>query len=407
MGLLTAFALTILVLFFCFIVFNIGVAVAFRTAPHLFAASDELMKNKYVGRFEGELRKYVNDWFALNDGDWDAFAAEYERGSTNAYAHEPFCEFKHPARTGRFINISPHGFRAGADQGEWPPEKTFFNVFFFGASTLFGVGPDWASISSYLQEMLNKDGRRKEVRLYNFGRGAYFLSLDKVLFFKMLSDGIVPDLALFLGGANEAFYHHGLPATHAIFGKAIDDMNRELAIEALHKDGARPKWQLLEGFLASLPLSHVWSLWQRKRKAAAPAQPQAALPLTDMETDAIIDRWFANRLQIEAVCDAFGCRAAFVWQPAPAYKYDLSHHVALAHHGSLHGHERAGPFYERMRSRLGDHWNDGNLVWLADIQEGRNEPLYLDTVHYTAGFSRVIAERIAEELVARKFVGDS
>ena len=123
--------------------------------------------------------------------------------------------------------------------------------------------------------------------------------------------------------------------------------------------------------------------------------------------DVIIDRWLANRRQIEAVGDAFGCRCVFIWQPAPAYNYDLSRHVALAHHGSLHGHERAGPFYERVRSRLGDDHDRGNLIWLADIQKGRVEPLYLDTVHYTAGFSRVIAEEIAAELVARQMIGDT
>ena len=49
----------------------------FCAAPHLFAAPDELIRNKYLKRFEGELKKYVNDWFALPDGEWDAFAAEY------------------------------------------------------------------------------------------------------------------------------------------------------------------------------------------------------------------------------------------------------------------------------------------------------------------------------------------
>jgi hypothetical protein len=407
-GLLTAFVLTILILFLGFIAVNVGVALAFRAAPHLFAAPDELMRNKYLERFEGELKKYANDWFALQDGDWEAFAAEYRRGSANAYAYDPFCEFKHPARNGRFINISANGFRAGADQGAWPPEKAFINIFFFGASNLFGVGPDWASIPSYLQETLNKHAWRKQVRLYNFGRGAYFSSLDKVLFFKMLSDGIVPDLALFLGGANEAFYHHGLPATHTIFTKAIDDMNRELVAEARYRDDARPKWRLLEDFIASLPLFYVWSLWQQKQKDERPqAAPQPAPALTDADTDRIIDRWLANRRQIEAVCCAYGCRSAFIWQPAPAYNYDLSHHVALAYHGSLHGHERAGPFYERMRSRLGDNYNRGDLIWLADIQEGRHEPIYLDTVHYTAGFCRVIAEKIAAELIARQMIDDT
>jgi hypothetical protein len=403
--LLTVFELAILIVIFGFIALNAVVARVFRAVPHLFAAPDDLASGRYIERFEGDLKRYVDDWFALRDGDWEAFASEYRAGAANAYAYEPFSEFKHPARSGRFINISPHGFRNGVDQGAWPPEKDFVNIFFFGASSLFGVGPDWASIPSYLQEILNEPRSRKQVRLYNFGRGAYFSSLDKALFFRMLSDGIVPDLALFLGGANEAFYHHGLPATHAIFTKAIDNMNRELVAETSYREGLRPKWRLLSDFIMTLPLFHAGALWKRKRRRVPQSQPEALLTLTDIETDAIIDRWLANRRQIEAVCDAFGCRSAFIWQPTPAYKYDLSRHIALAYHGSLHGHERAGPFYERMQVRLGDRWNYGNLIWLADIQEGRNDPLYLDTVHYTAGFSRVIAEKIAAELIAREMLG--
>ena len=38
----------------------------------------------------------------------------------------------------------------------------------------------------------------------------------------------------------------------------------------------------------------------------------------------------------------------------------------------------------------------------ADMQETLNEPLYVDRVHYTAGFSRRIAEEISKRLFERE-----
>jgi hypothetical protein len=241
----------------------------------------------------------------------------------------------------------------------------------------------------------------KEVRLYNFGRGAYFSSLEKVLLLKILSEGVAPDLAIFLDGANEAFFYHGIPATSAVFSKAIDDMNRELAAETRNKTRARPKWHLLHEFFVSLPLFRALALMGSKAKGL-PTAPGA--PLSDAQVDKVIDRWFCNRRQIESVCATFGFPAVFVWQPTPAYKYDLSYHKALPYHGTLHGHERSGQVYERIRARLGDNWNVGNLIWLADIQQDRREPLYLDSVHYNDPFNRVIAEKIGEELIARRLL---
>jgi hypothetical protein len=43
-----------------------------------------------------------------------------------------------------------------------------------------------------------------------------------------------------------------------------------------------------------------------------------------------------------------------------------------------------------------------DFLWLGDMQEDRKEPLYLDTVHYTADFSAEIAGKIASFVVKTK-----
>ena len=46
----------------------------------------------------------------------------------------------------------------------------------------------------------------------------------------------------------------------------------------------------------------------------------------------------------------------------------------------------------RRRSELDD------FLWLADMQRGRRDPLYVDPDHYNAGFSAEIASKIAAHL---------
>ena len=78
----------------------------------------------------------------------------------------------------------------------------------FGGSTAFGIGvPDDQTVASHLQTQLGtaRDGR--EVRVYNFGRGAYYSSQERALFERLIVAGYVPNLAIFLDGLNDFFFY--------------------------------------------------------------------------------------------------------------------------------------------------------------------------------------------------------
>lgn len=116
-------------------------------------------------------------------------------------AFEPFTQFKERATMGRFVNVSPHGFRLSKNQGPWPPSPEAVNVFLFGGSTVFNYGlPDEQTIAFFLQGFLNEAGSGPPVRVYNFGRGHYYSSQECVLFEQLLSAGFVPAIAVFLDG---------------------------------------------------------------------------------------------------------------------------------------------------------------------------------------------------------------
>lgn len=398
---------TVLVgLAFVFVLFNLLAAACFQVFPNRLVTPAERRRFSYLARFEGELAPYVTKWFGLDPGDQDAFFAEYARHELNIYEHEPFCEFRHPQRNGRFINYAQYGYRHNRVQAPWPPEDSTFNVFFFGGSTTLAVGPDWTTIPSKLQDLLNNAAPERPIHVYNFGRGSFFTSMEVTLLQNLLREGRRCDLVIFLDGINDSFFYHGLPPTHGLFQQAISDMNQEVAAEGRARLRSRPKWHLLTKFLATLPLMRLIDVASDMLTSGTRNTPLASgpyQPLTDDQAAAIVARYETNLEIARAICDRHSIPVLFVWQPTPSYGYDLSRHVALAAHFGLQGHERSGEITRLLANRC-DLRERADFLWLADLQKGKAEPLYVDTVHYTAAFCAEIAEHLVEGLYARTLV---
>jgi hypothetical protein len=116
----------------------------------------------------------------------------------------------------------------------------------------------------------------------------------------------------------------------------------------------------------------------------------------------VIERYFENKSLIEAIARSHDVTVAFVWQPIPLYKYDLSYHLfANADFGS-NFFARYG--YAEVARRVAAQPPGADFLWCADIQESLKEPLYVDKVHYTARMSRLLASTIGSGLVERGLV---
>src|SRR5262245_40303253 len=133
-----------------------------------------------------------------------AEAEQLARESERQLVYEPYTDAaeERPVR-GRFVNIAAAGFRVGPDQGPWPPEPTYYNVFLFGGSTAFGYGlVDHDTVAAYLQGRLGTAGGRP-VRVYNFARCGYYSTQERILFERLVVAGQAPDAAVFLDGLND------------------------------------------------------------------------------------------------------------------------------------------------------------------------------------------------------------
>lgn len=296
---------------------------------------------------------------------------------TRPYLYEPFTQFQERPYSGKYVRVDPNGFREVAHQQPWPPLKSNYNIFVLGGSTVFGYGvTDKGTIASYLGEYLSNLSGAKPVAVYNFGRGFYYSTQERILYEQLLAEGYAPDLAIFVDGLNE-FYHSSnqpiltqalrgfinKPVRKTMFTQVIDDLEQ--------RSIATYKWIIKRSALKDI----VYESSAMKER--------------------VVENYLQNIRIISAVSAAYTVLPLFVWQPIPAYRYDLKYHVFDdKKYGGHHLASRSG--YQYMAESVRENPPEGCFLWLADIQEGIQKPLYVDKVHYTAEFSSRIANEIGD-----------
>jgi hypothetical protein len=331
---------------------------------------------------EEALQRIYPDW---SEEDRRALRDENRRD----FQAEAMVQFREKQQSGRFSTVDAHGFRHGLQQGPWPPESRFFNIFVLGGSTAFGYGvPDEDTIPSQLQRLLGRVDLARPPRVYNFGRGTFYSTTERILFDKLITLGPKPDLVVFLDGLNEFYWPEDPPPLTVHWTKRVQ--------EAL----AHP----FRAAVQSLPVMRLIEAW-RSREAVKifgreiwADQPPAVLR---RESDRVLKRYLGNKAAIEARAAAADIPVAMVWQPVPTYDYDLRHHVV---DGNFGPHELTRTGYPRMRERLQKDPAGENFLWCAEIQHGIAELLYVDKVHYSPAMSARVAQCIVDNLVERGLV---
>jgi hypothetical protein len=84
------------------------------------------------------------------------------------------------------------------------------------------------------------------------------------------------------------------------------------------------------------------------------------------------------------------------------YKYDLKYHI-FGEEG-YGGNLTTRSDYKYMRDVIQENPPKENFLWLADIQEGIQRSLYVDNLHYTAEFSKLLAKEIASYISERNLI---
>ena len=124
----------------------------------------------------------------------------------------------------------------------------------------------------------------------------------------------------------------------------------------------------------------------RAPETARPAAPATAEAASDDDV---------QRLEDMASFSKADVRILFAWQPCPYYRFDLSRYPF-----------KLGPADELIRAAYQQMADvpktalPSDFLWLADVQEGLTEPLYVDAIHYSPAFNARLANLLAARLKA-------
>ena len=230
------------------------------------------------------------------------------------------------------------------------------------------------------------------MHVYNFGGSGYYSAQERALFIRLIISGFVPNMAIFIDGLNDLLIQNDTPLMTKQLRRLVEQAN-----QGENRDSNKSSPDRFVDLLRGLPFGRAARAVERRLNLKEDAEDSGMAREPQYDDEGIlldvINRWLTNKKMIESVAREFDIRSVFVWQPVPVYKYDLTYHYL---YGSTDFRDFARPkdgysLMNRIRTDLdlGD-----NFLWLADMQAGRTENLYVDEVHYTASFSREIAFRI-------------
>jgi GDSL-like lipase/acylhydrolase family protein len=312
--------------------------------------------------------------------------------------YEPFTQFRERPFHGRFVNVHPAGFRDSKNEAPWPPAPSALNIFVFGGSTTFGYGvADDQTIPAHLQRLLDAAKPSRRAVVYNFGAGFYFSTQERILFEKLLLDGVRPGVVVFIDGLNDIGHPAGVGYWTNTLRKMVD--RRAASAEFFLADPG--------GIVENLPIRRLArsTSWQGEPEAYAGSVSMAD-DAVRARASAVLERYTENQRMIRAVAQGSGIGTVFVWQPIPSYEYDLTRHPfhdGVSKPGSPEQREYE-TVYAIMASRLAATPPPGDFLYLAGMQKDRNADIYVDSVHYTPGFSGEIARNIFEHMTKRSLL---
>jgi hypothetical protein len=311
----------------------------------------------------------------------------------------PYVHFKEQVRSGKYVNVQEPGFRVSIEQGPWPPAPDGYNVFVFGGSTTFSYGlPDDQTVASNLQKALTAriHGR---VSVYNFAVGSYQSTQERILFQELLVKAYRPRLAIFIDGLND-FAYPEVPAGTYLLARLTRTPNRPGRLDAFAN---WPAVRLAKSIHDRLSTNAAGDPSAADRPAQSHDEDSEANASSEL-IEGIIQRYLANKRQIERVATEFAIQPIFVWQPIPFYKHDNAYHLFRQRDPGINRYAERG--YARMAQMLATKPAGDNFIWCADIQQELKEPLYVDSIHYTAAMSDRLARYIVAVLSERGFLRD-
>lgn len=297
----------------------------------------------------------------------------------------PFVEYIEKARAGKFVNVSTLGTRCHySDRDACMPQGGAKEIWIFGGSTTFGYGvKDNETIAAYLADKM------PDYRIINFGAASYYSTLERIRFENLLTELSPPKAAVFIDGVND-FYYLNVPDDSA-YSPTLK------AAEQFVNNQAELRSSFSADVRALLRQFPIYRLLQKKF-GSSPKTPDHPPAIASHEKILkAITRFCVNHSIVESVGEKIGSIVLIVLQPTPTY--GVGHKTSRIPPELLNfgDHENSGLAYKEMLMPNGDlRRQDHHMLNLANL--GIDEPMYVDTVHYTPLFNKEISFEIFRKL---------
>lgn len=259
-----------------------------------------------VGAAYGSLRGSGSDSRATlpayDGSDWAA--AYFEEFNDQTRSWEPFLGMVRHDYAGEYINVTDRARKSYAPEGL---SADAASVYFFGGSTAWGTGQrDLYTIPSYLARLAEDDG--VPVAVSNYGQSGWVIWQELALLQQLLSEGKVPDVAVFYNGFNDV-------------GTQIQD--QELDARPTYPRAAQLQEQLVAASSLPSSASNLVGLYVEKSMAARVVRffrsdargPDPTPALTEARARNAVDVHNRAVDVIESLAESYGFEVVLVWQP--------------------------------------------------------------------------------------------
>jgi lysophospholipase L1-like esterase len=222
------------------------------------------------------------------------------------------------------------------------------------------------------------------VCVVNLSEHAFNSTQDLIELQRRLARGDVPDLALFLQGANDiwAAYSSGRPDAHGFLGEIAGKLERD--------QGASPT-QLLLRRLAIVRLLRPY----RPREVSHWTMPDTAL------ADTVVGVYLENYRMLRSLARTYGFEYQVFWQPTihTGRKRLVPEEEAMR----VDDLAQTVPAWPRMLARAFDDIGrrgprDGHFHDLRDAFDARTDDIYTDYAHVVPEGNRLLADRMLAAL---------
>jgi lysophospholipase L1-like esterase len=292
--------------------------------------------------------------------------------------YTPYIIWRFNGLRGEYINTDKRGIR---DTIPGYKSKISKKIFFFGGSTMWGVGvDDGNTIPSIVSRYLNKGGNPC-FEVINFGRVGYVSTQELIQLILEIQNGNIPDIVIFYDGINDIYasaFSPGIASYHENYSQIKNRMEA----------GGLIKTAVYNSRFLEL-VEYVKNRFEKK--ADRPDANEAA------RVEGAINVYSANLKLAQGLSEKYGFKFIAFWQPIISdggkklTEYEEIEKVKIGAKLS----RLYAKAYEDINKRRFD---DIKFFNLSCIFRNENDDIFIDFAHLADKGNLMVAKKIIEQI---------